>query len=124
MRSLLITFLVLSVPVSIAFFVEGLSVKEWAICVAYCALLPAMSIGLARLHRHLLFAHIATAIVLTIGAGLWLLSRLDALTAFEWLGIYLRISLYAIYGLVAVGVCLAARGWWLYWLDSSHSTPT
>lgn len=109
-------FLCLSAIFAISLpFQDGLAPKAWPFAFAYCALLPAFAVGVARLGRRVALVLISLSMICTlpgaIGFVLMLRSGGDINEGDTWF----HISFYLFYALSIVALVLAGKGWLLYW---------
>jgi hypothetical protein len=125
-RFIWLTFLALSAlfAISLPFQDDPLSPRVWPLALAYCALLPAFSAGiaLAQLGRkmHILLAALA---LLAYSPGIFgFVLVLEGASRLADAFLWFRISFFLLCALGLTALVLSVRGWLLYWKQRHEPT--
>ncbi|WP_146115616.1 MULTISPECIES: hypothetical protein [Pirellulaceae] len=120
-RATFITFLSLSAFVG-AFMPFDQTIRDaWPFALGYCALLAVSSVGLARLGWRGWLLVVAGTMIAVAPAAVGIALMLRPGGSIEDGDVWLPVSLYLFYALMAFGVCLVIRGWTLYFTKSDET---
>ena len=120
-RATLLAFALLSVFVGIFMPFEPRVREAWPFALGFCAVLAVASVGLARVGSRSLSLFLASCAlaICPFMVGLVLLRTGSPLETF-WM--WLHVSWYLFHALGVLMLCLAARGWYLYFSVDEQTT--